>query len=313
MRPSRAIQNRISQKRIFKERIFMDLKSFADEIEKQKLNVEGIIVYQRGRELACHRWVPEHRRNIFSVSKNFCSIAVGMAVEEGKLRLSDRVTRALPRQSPSDPIQAGRWEALTLEHLLTMTMGHAEFTRPRSVEEAFSYELIRDPGSRFLYDNTCTFLASAMFTKVTGQKMRDYLLDRLFRPLGIADPEWLESDDGYTIAATGLSLATSELALFGRFLLQRGNWEGRQLVSAAWIDRATRTQVSTRAGNPDYDVGYGYQFWICRYGAYRCDGKDGQYVIIFPGLEAVVTINANQEKNAESILRAVWDCILPQL
>jgi len=291
----------------------MDLKPFVDEMEKQKLKVEGIIVFQKGRDIARYRWMPEVRRTIYSVSKNFCSIAVGMAIDEGKLRLTDRLTEVLKTRKPSDPVQAGRWDALTLEHLLTMTMGHPEFTRPRSVEEAFSYELTSDPGTRFLYDNTCTFLVSAMFTKATGQKQRDYLLDRLFRPLGIADPEWPESDDGYTWAATGLMLTTSELALFGRFLLLRGNWEGRQLVSSAWIDRATRTQVPTRAGNPDYNVGYGYQFWTCRHGAYRCDGKDGQYVVILPGLDAVVTVNANEEKNPEAILWAVWDCILPQL
>jgi len=154
-----------------------------------------------------------------------------------------------------------------------------------------------------------------MLTKATGQKLRDYLLDRLFRPLGIPDPEWLESDDGYNTAANGLSLTTSEMALFGRFLLQRGNWEGRQLVSASWIDRATRTQVPTRAAHskPDYDLGYGYQFWTCRHGAYRCDGKDGQYVIVIPGLDAVVTINSTDEENAKAILWAVWDHILPQL
>ena len=293
----------------------MDLKPFVDEMEKQKLKIEGVIVFQRGRELARHRWTPESRRTTFSVSKNFCSIAVGMAIDEGKLRLSDKVMQALKRQSPSDQIQAMRWDSLTLEHLLTMTMGHPEFTRPRSVEEALSYELTSDPGTRFLYDNTCTFLASVMLTKATGQKVRDYLLDRLFHPLGIADPEWLESDDGYTIAANGLSLTTSELALFGRFLLQRGNWEGRQLVSTAWIEKATRTQVPTRSGRArsDYDLGYGYQFWTCGHGAYRCDGRDGQYVIVFPGLDAVVTINASEEENPESILRAVWDNIFPQL
>ena len=287
----------------------MDLKPFIDGMEKQKLKVEGIIVFQRDRELGRHRWVPEQSRTTFSVSKSFVSIAVGMAIDEGKLRLSDRVTQILKGQKPDS-----RWDALNLEHLLTMTMGHAEFTRPQSVEEAFSYELIRDPGTFFLYDNTCTFLASAMLTEVTGFKLRDYLLDRLFRPLGIPDPEWLESKDGYTIGATGLFLTTSDLALFGRFLLRRGNWEGRQLVSAAWIDGATRTQVPTLTTQkkPDYDLGYGYQFWTCRYGAYRCDGRDGQFVIVFPALDAVVTINSNED-NLMPILWAVWDYILPQL
>jgi len=287
----------------------MDLKPYVDEIEKKKLAVEGIIVSQGGRELGQYRWATEARRNVHSVCKGITSIAVGMAIEEGKLKLSDRVTQAIKRDKP-DP----RWDSLTLEHLLTMTMGYPEFSRPQSIEEALSYELTRDPGSYFLYNNTCSFLASVLLTKATGLKVRDYLLDRLFRPLGIPDPYWPESKDGYTIGATGLELSTSEMALFGRFLLQRGCWEGKQLVSAAWIDRATRTQVSTRPSqeDPDYDLGYGYQFWISKYGAYRCDGRDGQYIVVFPGLDAVVAINSD-ERHPKPILLAVWDYILPQL
>lgn len=238
-----------------------------------------------------------------------------MAIDEGKLRLSDRVTRVFPRKKSSgQTAQDERWDALTLEQLLTMTMGHPELARPRNVEEALSYEITRDPGTYFLYDNACTFLVSAMLTRATGQKTRDYLADRLFGPLGIPGPCWPESEDGYTIGATGLELTTSEMALFGRFLLQRGNWEGKQLVSAAWIDAATRTQVPTRPsqGKPDYDLGYGYHFWTCRRGAYRCDGREGQFIIVLPGLDAVVTVNSDEE-NMKPILWAVWDYILPQL
>jgi len=287
----------------------MNINPFVNEMNGQKLNVEGIIVFQRGAVLAQYRWTPELPRTIYSVSKSFAAVAAGMAMDEGKLRLSDRVTQTLTRQRP-DP----RWDSLTLEHLLTMTMGHAKFTRPGSLEEALDYELAHEPGTCFVYDNTCTFLVSALLTKVTGQTLRDYLLERLFRPLGIPDPEWAQSGDGYTMGASGLTLTTSQMALFGRFLLQRGNWEGRQLVSAQWIDGATRTQVPTcRAySKPDNDMGYGYQFWTCRHGAYRCDGRDGQYIIVFPALDAVVTINAKEE-NQQPILWAVWDHILPQL
>jgi len=297
----------------------MDLKPFIQSIEERKLKVEGLVVYQQGRGELRHRWTPEQKRNVFSVSKSFTSIAVGMAIEEGKLNLSDRVSQVLKREEgASSPESERRWESLTLEHLLTMNMGHAEFKRPANLREALSYELTRDPGTYFLYDNTCSFLASAMLTFATGCKVRDYLLDRLFRPLGITDPEWMESEDGYSLGATGLMLTTAEMALFGRFLLGRGNWEGRQLVSAAWLDAATRTQVpthvevSTWAGKKqdDYDLGYGYQFWTCRHGAYRCDGKNGQFIIVIPSHNAVVAISSD-EVRMKPILWAVWDYIFP--
>jgi CubicO group peptidase (beta-lactamase class C family) len=287
----------------------MDLKPYVEGIEKQNLNVDGVVVYQHGGEIARHRWIPEEPRHVWSVSKSFASIAIGMAVDEGKLRLSDRVVQILNREK-----REPRWNALTLEHVLTMTMGHPEYARTDNIDEIFTFEITREPGTYFLYDSSCTLLASAMFTKVTGQKIRDYLLDRLFRPLGIPDPFWEESVDGYTIGAVGLHISTSSMAVFGQFLLQRGNWHGKQLVSPSWIDRATRTQVPTRPSQnkSDYDIGYGYQFWTCRHGAYRCDGKNGQFVVVIPGLDAVVAINSDDE-NMKPILWAVWDHILPQL
>jgi CubicO group peptidase (beta-lactamase class C family) len=286
-----------------------DLRPFIEEIENQKLRVEGIQVLRGGELIGEHRWTAEVPRNVYSVSKSFTSLAVGMAVDEGKLSLRDRVLDAFPGLPHAEGA-----ESLTLEHLLTMNRGHLEFTRPRSVAEALLHKLDLKPGERFFYDNACTFLASAMVTRVMGRKVRDLLVERLFGPLGIPDPVWEESDDGYTIGATGLELSTSSLARFGQFLLQRGNWKGRQLVSSAWIDGATRTQVPTVPSqtSPDYNIGYGYQFWTCRHGAYRCDGKNGQFVVVLPALDAVAAINSDDE-NMHLILYALWDHVLPRL
>jgi CubicO group peptidase (beta-lactamase class C family) len=287
----------------------MDLKPYIKGVEKQKLKVEGIIVRQHNKELAQHRWIPEQPRHVFSVSKSFASVAIGMAIDEGLLWLSDKVTKVFPRKK-SD----ARWDALTLEHLLTMNMGYPEYTRPDNIKEALAHKLTRDPGTYFLYDSACTLLASAMLTKATGLTVRDFLLDRLFRPLGISDPVWDESNDGYTMAAVGLHITTSDMAVFGQFLLQRGNWEGKQLVSTAWLDAATRTQVPTLPSQdkPDYDLGYGYQFWTCRHGAFRCDGRDAQFIVVIPSLDAVIAINSDEE-NMKPVLWAVWDHIFPQL
>ena len=284
--------------------------------------MEGVMVLQRGEEIARHRWIPEERRNIRSVSKSFTSIAIGMAIDEGKLKLSDKVNAAFPSDNApdyqlgksADPEQTARWDSLTLYHLLTMTMGQSRLSRPMTVQEALSYNLSRVPGSVFSYDNTAAFLASAMLTKATGLSLRDYLVERLFQPLGITNPEWKESADGFTNGASDLLLSTSEMALFGQFLLQRGNWKGKQLVSTAWMEAATRTQVPTRRwkGSSDYGMGYGYYFWICPHGAFRCEGVDGQYIVVIPCLDAVVAINS-QEENFIGILQTVWNFILPAL
>jgi len=108
-------------------------------------------------------------------------------------------------------------------------------------------------------------------------------------------------------------ITTTDMAIFGQFLLQRGLWNGQQLVSPNWIDSAGRPHVNTSdSKHADYDLGYGYYFWPCRYGAFRADGSDGQFVIVLPAQNAVVAISSNEEKHYP-VLYAVWDTILPLL
>jgi CubicO group peptidase (beta-lactamase class C family) len=293
----------------------MKIDSFVKVIEKQKLNCEGIIILQHGKKIAEHRWVPETPRTCYSVSKSFTSIAIGMALDRRKLSLGDRVADVFPESDHRSELirkPGKRLASLTLEHLLTMARGHKVFSRPATVAEALAQPLSYQPGTRFVYDNGSTFLASAMFTRRMGTTVREFLLDGLFRPLGISDPEWPESPDGHTIGATGLILTTSNLAAFGQFLLQRGQWKGKQLVSPGWIDKVGRPHISTRLRRPDIDLGYGLGFWPCRHGAYRADGRDGQFIMVLPQQDAVVAINSSEPK-PYPIFYAVWDEILPQL
>jgi len=287
----------------------MEIRSFTSATEKQQLICEGIIVLQHGEKIAEHRWIPEAPRNCRSVSKGFISVAVGMAIDRGKLSLDSRVVDVFPELVRKRGRGPDRLAALALGHLLTMSRGHKTFSRPATVAETLAQPLSFQPGTRFVYDNGSTLLASAMFTRAMGITARDFLLDALFRPLGMSDPPWPESADGHTIGATGLILTTSNLARFGQFLLQRGQWEGRQLVSPGWIDFITRPQINTRSRRPDSDLGYGCGFWPCRHGAYRADGRDGQFVIVLPRQDAVIAINAN-EPNSPAILNAVWSEIL---
>jgi len=287
----------------------MKIDNLISAIEKQKLKCEGIIVLQHGKKIAEHRWIPEMARNSFSVSKSFTSIAAGIAIDEGKLSLNGNVADVF-----GDLVRkpGKRLGALTIEHLLTMTRGHKTFSRPVTAAEALAQPLVYQPGTRFVYDNGSTLLLSALFTRKTGKTVREFLLDKLFRPIGIPDPQWPESEDGYTLGATGLVLTTTDLARFGQFLLQKGQWKNKQIVSSGWIDSAGRPQINTGSHRPDSDLGYGYGFWPSRHGAFRADGKDGQFVIVLPRQDAVVAVNSDEPKPSP-ILYAVWDEILPLL
>ncbi|GGF59352.1 hypothetical protein GCM10010912_00660 [Paenibacillus albidus] len=144
-----------------------------------------------------------------------------------------------------------------------------------------------------------------------GQTVRDYLVPRLFTPLGIENVLWEATPQGYTLGCAGLALSTEELSRFGQLLLQQGAWNGRQLIPSAWIDYVTQKQIGTDATG-DWGQGYGAQFWMCTHGAYRADGAHGQLCLVLPEAEAVIAINSAEDR-MQDILDTVWEEIWPLL
>ena len=286
---------------------------------ERSLGSYGIHVHREGRAPVEHRFRADDRVNVYSCSKTFTALAVGVARAEGLLDLDDPVADHVPHVGP---LGAGV-EGVTLRHLLHMTSGspitwfELPADAPRDVAGAFlRTDLVSAPGERFEYSNGSTYLLGRAVAAASGQDLRDYLVPRLFDPLGIVNPQWLRCPLGHSEAAKGLHLTTSELARLGRLLLQDGVWEGVELVPADWVE-AMRTDVvdtAASADDPESAVGYGYQVWRCtREGAWRADGKYGQFSVVLPDLRAVVTVTAHNEVVANDILRAVWDTVLPRL
>jgi len=168
----------------------------------------------------------------------------------------------------------------------------------------------------FAYNNAASYLLSVIITKTTGMNLRDYLIPRVFSPLGIENPVWDSDAMGNSLGAIGLHLTTEELSRGGQLLLNRGAWEGKQLVPAAYVDQMTVKQVSNdhNGEDPEGRQGYGFQLWMCTYPkAYRMDGMFGQFSIGLPTLDAVVAITSHEQRNTNDILRLVWDTITPKL
>jgi hypothetical protein len=156
-------------------------------------------------------------------------------------------------------------------------------------------------------------MLSAIVQKATGMTVLDYLKPRLFEPLGIEHPTWETSPQGITTGGYGLSIRTEDIAKFGQLYLRKGEWNGKPLVPAAWVEAATARQTSN-GSNPksDWDQGYGYQFWRSRHGAYRGDGAFGQYCVVLPEQDAVIVITSGV-KDMQAVLNVVWDELLPAL
>jgi hypothetical protein len=156
-------------------------------------------------------------------------------------------------------------------------------------------------------------MLSAIVQKATGKTLLDYLKPRLFEPLGIDKPTWETSPQGISTGGYGLSIRTEDIAKFGQLYLQKGKWQGKQLVPESWVEAATARQTSN-GSNPksDWDQGYGYQFWRCRNGAYRGDGAFGQYCIVLPEQDVVIAITSGV-KDMQAVLNLVWDKLAPAL
>jgi len=294
------------------------VRAFVESADKDIDSLHSFMLVRHGHVIAEGWWTPyaaETPHMLFSLSKSFTSTAVGLAAAEGKLSIDDPVLKFFPDDAPAEP--SANLKAMRLSDLLRMSTGQQTEPARRSTEPWTKTFLAQPvpfkPGTHFLYNTSATYMLSAAVQKATGETVLDYLKPRLFDPLGIAKPTWEVSPQGISTGGYGLSIRTEDIAKFGQLYLQKGKWNGKQLVPEAWVAEATARQTSN-GSNPksDWDQGYGYQFWRCRQGAYRGDGAFGQYCIVLPEQDAVIAITAGV-RDMQAVLNLIWDKLLPAL
>ena len=290
--------------------------AFIEAADKEIDSLHSFMLVRHGHVVAEGWWAPyaaETPHMLFSLSKSFTSTAVGLAAAEGKLSIHDPVLKFFPDEAPSEP--SANLKAMRLSDLLRMSTGH-QTEPPRRPTEPWvktflAHTVPFKPGTHFLYNTSATYMLSAAVQKATGETVLDYLKPRLFEPLGIEKPTWETSPQGISTGGYGLSVRTEDIAKFGQLYLQKGKWQGKQLVPASWVEEATARQTSNGSSpRSDWDQGYGYQFWRCRHGGYRGDGAFGQYCIVLPEQDAVIAITAGV-RDMQAVLNLVWDRLLP--
>ncbi len=290
--------------------------AFIEAADKEIDSLHSFMLVRHGHVVAEGWWAPyaaETPHMLFSLSKSFTSTAVGIAASEKKLSFDDPVLKFFPDDAPAEA--SANLKAMRLSDLLRMSTGQqAEPARKASepwVKTFLAQPVPFKPGTHFLYNTSATYMLSAAVQKATGETVLDYLKPRLFEPLGITKPTWEASPQGISAGGYGLSIRTEDIAKFGQLYLQKGKWNGKQLVPEAWVEAATARQTSN-GSNPksDWDQGYGYQFWRCRHGAYRGDGAFGQYCIVLPEQDAVIAITSGV-KDMQAVLNLIWDKLLP--
>lgn len=270
------------------------------KIQDKGYDVHGLMILRHGKVIAEHWWAPfapGYQHAMYSATKTFTGCAVGFAVQEGLLKVSDKVIDFFPDLLPERMPQY--LEDLTVEHLLTMSCGHA-VTRyagsgAEQVRNFLATEFSSRPGTVFFYDVTCSHVLSHILTRVSGVSTYEYLKPRLLDKLGIEDPVWEMDLDGVNMGNGGTHMRTSDLAKLGQFLLNGGSWNGEQLLDREWVKAQTtphifqRPQLSEQENmKDDGGQGYGYQTWMGRHGSYRAIGGCNQLAMVIPEYDLVV-------------------------
>ena len=286
------------------------LLDYLDAIKASGIEQHSVMVVKDGVLAANIHYAPHTQKTphiCFSMSKPFTSMAAGFAVSEGLLSLSDRVIDVLRENAPDNPDPY--LQKVTLHHLLCMGSGLCQKSdnldhifKPGDNPVDWATATLAcgcdaEPGSIFRYNSHGSYLISCMVQKAAGMNIRDYLIPRRFEPLGIEPPRWDMSPQGICCGGWGMYLPVEDMAKVGVCLLEKGMWNGKQVIPAEWIELATQAHIPTNTvpRHREWSEGYGYHLWRCTDGRFRGDGSEGQFMIISPRQHMVVAATACTE------------------
>ncbi len=301
------------------------ISKFLAAAANSKTEFHSFMMLRHGKVVAKGWWNPygpDLKHTMYSCSKSFTATAVGFALNEKLLSLTDKVISFFPDNLPDS--MSNNLKELTVKDVLSMSDGQEPdptFTVVSKdsnwVRGFLTVPVLYKPGSTFLYNSLGTYMLSAIVQKVTGQKVIDYLTPRLFVPLGISGMDWEVDPEGINTGGWGLRIKTEDMAKFGQLFLQKGTWNGKQVLPASWVNEASSLKIiqhpdlaQAKKDSSDWEQGYCYQMWRCRHNAFRADGAYGQFIIVLPEEDAVIAITTEtQDMQAE--LNLVWEYLLP--
>jgi CubicO group peptidase (beta-lactamase class C family) len=309
--------------------------ALVDALEAAGHDPHSLVLARHGHVVARGWWAPyapERVQLVYSLSKSFTASAVGLLVDDGRLSLDDRVFDLLPAaELPGGASVSDRYARLTVGHCLTMATGHDVDAWTDSVGgSAFvasedgsdpvlgailAAEPEHEPGSAWAYNQVATYLVAQVVRAVTGGGLLDLLRPRLLAALDPDSPDrvrWLATAAGRELGFSGLHVGTDAILALAQTYLDRGRWQGAQLLSEQWVGTATApTGLPNREPdpNPDWRHGYGCSFWGATHG-YRGDGAYGQYAIVLPEQDVALAIT-EETTDMQAVLDLVWEHLLP--
>ena len=285
---------------------------FLEDMKTFRIPLHGFLVLRHGKVAAegyCAPFDENTKHRMYSISKSFTSVAIGLLITEGRLKLTDKVADIFPEYIPENP--SPYILKATVRDLLMMATfnetGCYEWDTPDWVKCFFDNDTYKQmPGTVFHYDTNGTVVLCGIVEKLTGKKLLDYMRP-LLDALGISKDIWcVRSPDDRSWTGSGILCTPRDLARFGLFCLNRGFWQGKQWVDRQYMIEATTKQIGNFVSHSGLRTsGYGYQFWIEPEGGFACCGMGSQYAFMYPekDLVFVTTADAQGYNNAEDFIR----------
>ncbi|MGM9749045.1 MAG: serine hydrolase domain-containing protein [Candidatus Cryptobacteroides sp.] len=326
------------------------VREYVKAAQDSSLNINSIIIVKGGKVIAedyMNGWTADDPHVMWSVSKTFTSLAIGYAIEDGKLSLDEKLADLFPKQvsfvldTLSNSAIKENILKCTVRDLLVMGCGHAQdptmlialkygiydislldtFLTDNNidiVQEFFAFPFEKEPGTFNCYNSLGSYLLSRIVTMKTGEKVVDYLQPRLFDPLGITKPRWDEVQ-GFNAGGWGLYLKPEDMAKVGVTMLYGGKYAGKQVIPEAYLKEASSKYFNwdppTWASEFDsrfYATGYGYQMWQ-NADCFYASGMQGQYIFVFPEYDLVITATALIDGNTYNEVGLIWHYILKNI
>ena len=306
------------------------LERFVDKLKEQKIPVHSILMARHGHMIMEAYYQPydkEKLHRMFSETKSYTSLGIGLLVSDGVIRLEDKICQYFPEYLPGE---VHPWlEEMTIKDMLRMETCHSMTTYEKTsttenwVRSFFQTVPTHRPGQIFMYDTSASHTLCALVEKLTGQKLLDFLKDRILRQIGFSEESYIMEDPfGVSMGGTGLMAKPTDMLKVGLMLLNGGKdpddygkEDGRQVYPKEYLDQALKFQTSTIMSSLR-DWGYGFQFWKMPDNGFAMIGMGSQDTMCFPEQDMVITMTSDTQgipNGSDMILNLIRTEIFEQL
>lgn len=298
------------------------VQRFMGIMARKGVNLHSVLMARHGQVFFEKYWAPfgsEQPHRMYSITKSFMAVAIGCLLDEGKLRLTDKICDYFPDKLP--PVVSPLMREQTIEDMLTMRtcLVDGGWFRPEVKDRLkfyFSLTPKKPAGTIFSYDSTGSYVLGCLVERLSGKNMLDYLREKVLDALGgFESAQLLRTMDGTPWADSALLCTPRALLMFAQFVMQEGCWEGKQLVSRDYMRAAVQPQTDNCVdGGYRYDTyGYGYQIWRAFQNGFSFNGMGGQFAVCVPEKDFVFVCTADDQLTSMVDSTAIFDALFAEI